>query len=819
MLNAETYLKYTARYKKHIDEHSKQSIETGFTRVLRTVSIIASGHMLNGTAPSNVWEDSIWNQGPLTKLKREVGILADNTFVQLSLPQPNREWYIKLLAARDTLFDIWISFPLRHTSTSTSILVLLCNTLALLDIRNLAIRDATGRRIAANLTSAMDFPLKRMFRRPVCMLKDQYITALFSFIQLQLQGISGTGNTDDNIVYLLLADAKPYVGRTTLHRPSQKNFPGVGPRWSEHARELHLQMNGKPGDRGRRRYRILQHHQRSACMNIIILDKATADSIAPREALAITQIGPPANGHELKSFDDTLRKERKRGGKVRGRTSQKERGKRRQYELDRGLEHWGRENEEHARNLDAAHAKNILSKYSTYSRKVADEKEVRMQLTLNFNDIYWMLQATEAPFGPIYLYEKASKMLFIKACSEQKMCNKVSLDTMLNKLGKTLDFAFHWAAMATLLPNYQSKTRAFTLFRNYLFTYNLYLAKEYIFKVYSFYNASSIKRWYKKVVAMHQLDRPEWFMYVLSKIKIVTTHLPNWNLQLVNVQRSVKEHTWDFNAMLAERTPTAHQGEQETDDLLRIPANSKSRFSLESEHSEKAQIQECNNLLRSLGINSDLMPRPPLSKDETDENYMLEDDTSHFVSQSPVDLATDLYRCSTEKGKIVTVEDKDPSVLWSMSNHRILNFWFYTLLASPTRWKILTCTTESVLYQYRTIMNSILPKSLLGAHAFSAKNIPYAYFTVKYKCFKNAKVRCCNNFTNGQPHADNARKTYSPHPTHTCPKESHSCLRNIMSFKKLPGRAAFKRVGRAFSYATRQVLDGIGLNDLSKGKV
>ena len=106
MLNTETYSKHTARYKKYIVGRSKQSIESGFIRVLRAVSIIASGHLLNGTAPSNVWEDSIWDLGPLRHLKSEVGIMADNTFVQLSLPQPDREWYIKLLAARDTLFDL-----------------------------------------------------------------------------------------------------------------------------------------------------------------------------------------------------------------------------------------------------------------------------------------------------------------------------------------------------------------------------------------------------------------------------------------------------------------------------------------------------------------------------------------------------------------------------------------------------------------------------------------------------------------------------------------------------------------------------------------
>ena len=553
-------------------------------------------------------------------------------------------------------------------------------------------------------------------------------------------------------------------------------------------------------------------------MNIIILDKATATSIAPREALAITRMSPPANGQELKSFEGTIRKRRARGKKVRLRTSEADRRKRREYEISRGLEQWGAENSEHARNLDTANTKNILSKYSTHVQKTDDEKEVRMHLSLNFHEMYRMQQATTTQFGPIYLYEKTSTMLFIKACATKSMCNKVSIDTMLNKLHKTLDKVFHWASITTLLPTYQCKTRAFTLLRNYLFSYNLYLAKEYIIKVSSIYDTSVISRWYKRIIMQHSTYRPNWYAYVLSKIKTVTTHPPNWNLRLVNVQRMVKKHTWDLAAMLVERTRNGSQGDTNTDDLIRIPANSKSQVSLESELAGKTQVQECNNLLRSLGINKDLVPRPVLSKAKNNAEYKVEDEISHIVTQHPADLTTDLFRCTTEKGMIITVEDKDPSVLWCMSSHRILNFWFYTLMASPTRWRILAITMKDVLYEYRTIMNSILPKSLLGPHAFSAKNVPYAYFTVKYKCFKNAQVRCCNQITNGLPHAGNAEKLYSPHPTHTCPKESHSCLRNIMSFKKLPGRAAFKRVGRAFSYAARQVLNGFGLHNLSKGK-
>ena len=64
--------------------------------------------------------------------------------------------------------------------------------------------------------------------------------------------------------------------------------------------------------------------------------------------------------------------------------------------------------------------------------------------------------------------------------------------------------------------------------------------------------------------------------------------------------------------MLAERTHRHGEGpfafarapawageDMRTDDLIRIPANSNSRVSLESEGTDKAQVRECNNLLRS----------------------------------------------------------------------------------------------------------------------------------------------------------------------------------------------------------------------------
>ena len=56
------------------------------------------------------------------------------------------------------------------------------------------------------------------------------------------------------------------------------------------------------------------------------------------------------------------------------------------------------------------------------------------------------------------------------------------------------------------------------------------------------------------------------------------------------------------------------------------------------------------------------------------------------------------------------------------------------------------------------------------------------------------------------------------HPAHTCRKVGRSCMRNIVSFKQLPGRNAFRRVGRAFTHGVRSVMAGYGLKNLSKGR-
>jgi len=51
---------------------------------------------------------------------------------------------------------------------------------------------------------------------------------------------------------------------------------------------------------------------------------------------------------------------------------------------------------------------------------------------------------------------------------------------------------------------------------------------------------------------------------------------------------------------------------------------------------------------------------------------------------------------------------------------------------------------------------------------------------------------------------------------HSCEKPGHSCVRNIVSFAKFPGRVAFKAVGRALSYLTKLILGGWAIPNLSQ---
>ena len=148
--------------------------------------------------------------------------------------------------------------------------------------------------------------------------------------------------------------------------------------------------------------------------------------------------------------------------------------------------------------------------------------------------------------------------------------------------------------------------------------------------------------------------------------------------------------------MIAEHT--SHDdpdfSEESFDDLVRCPANSKSRFDLEEYDAAAQQRQHCNLFLHSAGVNRDLVEPPDKLRSATSTDpYRPPAQQAPAIAQQPEDLAADLYKCSTCVGDTFTVEDKDPSVLWRMRNDRIFNFWYYLMAACPIRWEFVLLPT------------------------------------------------------------------------------------------------------------------------------
>ena len=76
----------------------------------------------------------------------------------------------------------WITNPKHHTKPSTSILVVICNTIGIVDTRFMAIGDGPNRKTAASLTMALRYEWKQLIRRPKRTLHENYIGNLSGFI-------------------------------------------------------------------------------------------------------------------------------------------------------------------------------------------------------------------------------------------------------------------------------------------------------------------------------------------------------------------------------------------------------------------------------------------------------------------------------------------------------------------------------------------------------------------------------------------------------------------------------------------------------------
>ena len=98
----------------------------------------------------------------------------------------------------------------------------------------------------------------------------------------------------------------------------------------------------------------------------------------------------------------------------------------------------------------------------------------------------------------------------------------------------------------------------------------------------------------------------------------------------------------------------------------------------------------------------------------------------------------DWFRALALRKCVITVEDKDPSVLWSHDPSGFLYRWLLCIHRAPDRWTLMPMREREVLTYYRLVYDSSYPANLQRQQAsssFSLRCIPSARASVKRKCW------------------------------------------------------------------------------------
>ena len=426
-----------------------------------------------------------------------------------------------------------------------------------------------------------------------------------------------------------------------------------------------------------------------------------------------------------------------------------------------------------------------------------------------------------------------------------------------NKL--STDYMYYIIDYVGSFPIYRAKQRIITSVNRFLVNMGMETSNAFILKTYQSIQQPALKRWVDQSIDYLPSNYIHFKRFLRNRTRIVTIPFESWNLRLVNVQRKLKSHFWDLNAEnlyqkkgLHQETiapnmfrsppgleplercvpalvpsgsagthlPPGRQSESPVEfsnlfsnlfsrltpnhtnrgwpsdppalpSFFRVYGNSKTPRRSHFNDQAFDQNRFCQRWLKSTGIHFFSPPSPvvqPFSRSTNVGTEPLQSDQiiSNFLF---VEGLRDAF---------VTVEDKGPSVLWVCTDTSLVKHWFLQLLLVPTRWEVLALDPGSVLTSYRNILNRILPRSLLPRNKnFNASHIPYAYCTVKKKCFRNCFELTPTGFVFRGEGNGLAPAGFSPLAAHTCGKPNHSCLRSIVSFKKVPGRSTFKKVGRA----------------------
>lgn len=310
-------------------------------------------------------------------------------------------------------------------------------------------------------------------------------------------------------------------------------------------------------------------------------------------------------------------------------------------------------------------------------------------------------------------------------------------------------------------------------------------------KAFSSVQQARIKVWLRDVIAKVAAKSPWLASSMRLSTRIVLCQPPLVKSQLFSAPSAIRNFKLEPHHCDSHEIAAALSGI----DMLRIPLSSKRPAGETDGSQSRLQARECFAWLRLWKVSNDFSPVP----------YFASGSSRRLTPCREVPCSASLDSRIFEEAKALlgqssgeyqgTVADTDPSVVWLQRTDYAVTRILNQMRRSGGRWSVMVANVPAIVAWYRRVIDLVLPPQVgPRVSAFSAKNLPYAYATIKDKCwqFCGTSVKHC------------------------CSDPSHSCLRVICSFYNVTIRKQLKYVSRAVRFLLRASWETFELWDLAQ---
>ena len=602
---------------------------------------------------------------------------------------------------------------------------------------------------------------------------------------------------------------------------------------------------------------------------MMVLAVTSIDTLSALEDTYIALVNPAANGAEVQHMVQLTRRVRQHQNGRRGRNHQGVRSRTQQKRIRHVLEQWGRPDGVD----DNVFSRTLVNYTATFSKlhvESKQRKERQCLLLKNPGEISSHLLCRRARLtglaGPIDLYDEDSRLLFTRLAALRSP--KLSVSRFLNSNGYGVDQLYLLRSWCRELPLYRSKMRALTRIDAELRKRGLPLLHFTALRCVFHSAQQAVRGWLNRVLASQTLEFPNWVAETRRSTRVVVLAAGNWNRRLVNSQAFVRNFKW-----------SSLENDVSGDVMIRFPASTRCPVGVDLDELNDQQRLICGKWLCQVGLrgfarkagqahisardvqrhNNAVLSPETLTFMKLHESR----DSSHIIVHEDKDPSV-VWWCSAipfmRRWKEMVLGAKDRWCVSDWSRKRVVDH-YRKMLNHILPNTLLPYDREVSINQIPYVLPAIKKKCFMK-HV-NVKDPSDLDFLLENKVMPNnensdlfdvgdveahpgPKVKnkgdlvVCPISLNATQSAENRSLPVScpsplgeeAHPRnklgrcrvhqrcdkdnpHSCVKDGHACVRNIVSFFRVPGRKTFRRVGRAFRLIVNSVYNGFDIPNLT----